>query len=190
MTHNVTKATFGRYHCQGRSILFSVMSMSRKTSSSRKPALRFITKLSNPEQTRREHAQETAQDYVELVDDLIMENGAARAIDIARRLGISHVTVGKTIRRLEKLNLLVAPPYESITLTMIGKKMAAESRERHDLVLRFLLALGVPKGVAESDSEGIEHHVSKETLAAFKRFYRKIAASRTKRLNQPIKRKV
>lgn len=173
MTHDVTKATFAITHCQAKSHFQSVMATRHRTAPPQKPTRRFLSKLSNPQQTRHEHAQETAQDYVELVDDLIAENGSARAIDIARRLGISHVTVGKTLRRLEKLNLLIAAPYESITLTAIGKKMAAEARGKHDLVLRFLIALGVPAEVAESDSEGIEHHVSKETLAAFRRFLKK-----------------
>jgi len=43
-------------------------------------------------------------------------------------------------------------------------------RERHDLVVSMLTALGVPLAVAESDAEGIEHHVSRETLRAFQRF--------------------
>ncbi len=40
--------------------------------------------------TRNEHAQETAQDYVELIAELIAEAGEARAIDLARRLGVTH----------------------------------------------------------------------------------------------------
>lgn len=121
-------------------------------------------------QTRKEHAQEIAQDYVELIAKLIAEKGEARAIDLARCLCVSHVTVGKTIRRLQKLSLVRAPPYSSIVLTKSGEKLAQESRKRHEIVLGFLLALGVPNDIAESDSEGIEHHVSKETLAAFVRF--------------------
>lgn len=119
---------------------------------------------------REQHALETAEDYVELVAKLIEENGEARAIDIARVFGVSHVTVGKIIRRLQKLGLVSAEPYRSIFLTKAGHKLAEESKQRHEMVLKFLLALGVPQNIAETDSEGIEHHVSKETLKAFSNF--------------------
>lgn len=61
-------------------------------------------------------------------------------------------------------------PYRSIFLTEEGKSLAEHARERHDLVLRFLLALGVPQEVADVDAEGIEHHVSAQTLDAMRRF--------------------
>lgn len=117
--------------------------------------------------TREEHSQETAQDYVELIADLIDSAGEARVSDIARHLGITHVTVSRTIQRLKREGLVTAQPYRSIFLTEAGAALAKESRERHDIVVRFLRSLGIPPEVAESDAEGIEHHVSKETLAAF-----------------------
>lgn len=127
------------------------------------------TKLSIT-QTRLVHAEETAQDYVELIAELIDETGEARAIDIARRFNVSHVSVGKTLRRLQRLGLLTSKPYRSIFLTDSGRKLAVESRRRHELVYEFLIALGVPAKIATIDSEGIEHHVSPETLRAFERF--------------------
>jgi DtxR family manganese transport transcriptional regulator len=120
--------------------------------------------------TREEHSQETAQDYVELIAVLIAETGEARAIDLARRLGVTHVTVGRTIQRLQRDGFVTAQPYRSIFLTEAGRKLAAESRRRHEIVVEFLRSLGVPDAVAHSDAEGIEHHVSKETLEAFDRF--------------------
>ena len=123
--------------------------------------------------TREEHSQETAQDYVELIAKLIRDTGEARAIDIARILSITHVTVGRTIRRLQRLGLVSVQPYRSIFLTESGKDLAEESRCRHEIVLNFLIALGVPEHIAESDSEGIEHHVSKETLSAFSKFIKR-----------------
>ena len=117
--------------------------------------------------TRDEHAQETAQDYVELIADLIGEVGEARAIDLARRLGVTHVTVARTIQRLQREGLVTSLPYRSIFLTNSGRKLSEESRRRHETVVDFLKSLGVPAGVAQSDAEGIEHHVSQETLRAF-----------------------
>jgi DtxR family manganese transport transcriptional regulator len=88
-------------------------------------------------------------------------------IDLARRLGVTHVTVGRTIRRLQRDGLVTALPYRSIFLTDAGRKLSEESRRRHQIVVAFLQSLGIPAEVAHSDAEGIEHHVSKETLAAF-----------------------
>ncbi len=119
--------------------------------------------------TRSDHAQETAEDYVELINDLIRDAGEARAVDVARRLGVTHVTVTKTLARLKREGLLTSEPYRSIFLTPKGKRLADRSRKRHELVVDFLLALGVPRADAETDAEGIEHHISPRTLQAMKR---------------------
>src|SRR5262245_52244007 len=121
---------------------------------------------------RMHHANETAQDYVELIDDLIRERGEARSVDMAQRLGVSHVTVTKTIKRLRDAGLVRSEPYRSIFLTDQGQSLASECRQRHQDVADFLLAMGVPPDTAEIDAEGIEHHVSDETLQAMRRFTR------------------
>ncbi len=120
--------------------------------------------------TRSDHARETAEDYVELIDDLARETGEARAVDVARRLGVTHVTVTKTLDRLTREGLRPSEPYRSVFLTATGKRLADKSRKRHELVVEFLLALGVPRKDAETDAEGIEHHISPRTLQAMKRF--------------------
>lgn len=102
-----------------------------------------------------------------MIAELIATTGEARAIDLSRRLGVTHVTVGRTIQRLQRAGLVTAQPYRSIFLTDAGRKLAEESRRRHKIVLDFLKSFGVPEAVAQSDAEGIEHHVSNETLAAF-----------------------
>ena len=66
-------------------------------------------------------------------------------------------------------SLVETEPYGPVSLSPAGEKLAASSRRRHEVVLRFLLSLGVSREVAEIDSEGIEHHVSAETLEAFQR---------------------
>ncbi len=120
--------------------------------------------------TRREHAMETAQDYVEAIADLSRVHGEARAVDLARRLGVSHVTVIRAVSRLQRDGFVSSRPYRSIFLTEKGTRLAEESRYRHEVVLAFLQALSVPEGIAQNDAEGIEHHVSPETLAAFQRY--------------------
>jgi DtxR family manganese transport transcriptional regulator len=120
-------------------------------------------------QTRREHATETAEDYVEAIAELTAADGEARAVGLARRLGVSHVTVIRTVARLRRDGYVFAEPYRSIALTDKGRRLAEASRRRHQLVVEFLRALGVPEPVAQNDAEGIEHHVSPATLAAFER---------------------
>jgi DtxR family manganese transport transcriptional regulator len=121
---------------------------------------------------------ETAEDYVELIAALIAETGEARAIDMARRLGVTHVTVGRTIQRLQRGGLVTTQPYRSIFLTDAGRTLAEKARRRHQTVVEFLRSIGVPASVAESDAEGIEHHVSEETVAAFRKLLAR--AGRTK----------
>jgi len=122
----------------------------------------------NPGRTREEHSQETALDYAELIAELISTTGAARVTELARRLGVTHVTVNRTIQRLQRGGLVRARrPYHSILLTDAGWKLSEESRRRHEIVVGFLKSIGIPDAVARSDAEGMEHHVSKKTLAAF-----------------------
>ena len=122
------------------------------------------------QRTREDHSRERAEDYVELIEGLIREKGEARAVDMAERLGISHVSVSRTVQRLKREGFVTMVPYRSIFLTDRGAELARQARERHSLVHRFLLALGVPAEVADTDAEGIEHHVSDQTLDAMRRF--------------------
>ena len=122
---------------------------------------------------RTDNAAETAQDYAEAIAELIERDGEARPTDHARMFGVSHVTVIRTVARLQRDGLLTTKPYRSIFLTSEGAALAAECRERHAMVVSLLLALGVPRAAAESDAEGIEHHLSAETISAFRAFLRR-----------------
>jgi len=138
----------------------------------RKPAEQSRTTGQPAENFRRlrhDHAGETAQDYVEAIADLKAAVGEARVVDLARRLGVTHVTVNRTLARLRRAGYVNTRPYRAIFLTDAGCKLAEESKRRHETVVAFLQSLGVPKKTAEMDAEGIEHHVSPETLAAFER---------------------
>jgi DtxR family manganese transport transcriptional regulator len=119
---------------------------------------------------REARAAEVMEDYAELIADLVTADGAARPQNIARRLGVSHVTVIKAISRLESLGLATARPYHGVCLTETGLALAERVRARHRIVVDLLVAVGVPREEAESDAEGIEHHVSPVTLEAFARF--------------------
>ena len=129
-------------------------------------------RAANFRRVREAHQTEVAEDYVELIGDLIEETGEARVVDLANRLGVTNATVNGTIQRLVRDGLVTSEPYRSIFLTSDGAKLAAAARERHETVRDFLTALGVDAKTADADAEGIEHHVSKATLTAFPKFLR------------------
>ena len=127
------------------------------------------------EAVREARRSETAEDYVELIDDLIKATGEARVVDVAARMGGSHPTVNRILARLVKEGLVSTQPYRSIFLTQEGTNLAQESRERHRIVVEFLCALGIEETTAERDAEGIEHYVSTETIEAFQRWTGKLS---------------
>jgi DtxR family manganese transport transcriptional regulator len=119
---------------------------------------------------RDAHASEIVEDYVELIADLTDASGEARAVDLARRLGVTAATVNNTLKRLERDGFLTSAPYRAVFLTDAGRALAERCRRRHAIVRDFLVALGIDPVTADEDAEGIEHHVSETTLAAFERF--------------------
>jgi DtxR family manganese transport transcriptional regulator len=147
----------------------------RKSAAAGKLAVRPASQQAeNLRRSRRDRAVETAQDYVEAIADLSVSLGEARVVDLARRLGVTHVTVNRTLARLQRSGFVNTKPYRAIFLTAAGNKLADECKRRHETVLAFLHSLGVSEKTAEMDAEGIEHHVSPETLAAFQRRLKKI----------------
>jgi DtxR family manganese transport transcriptional regulator len=146
-----------------------------KRASGRPPASDGFRKV------RRDHARETAEDYVEAIASIIDGRGACRVADLARLMRVSHVTVVKTVDRLVAVGLVRKEPYGPATLTPAGLRLARAARVRHERVLAFLRSIGVPEPVARRDAEGLEHHVSPETISAMARFAGSAApvASRT-----------
>ena len=140
-----------------------------------------MTELTGPERRaaafrrmREAHRTEMAEDYVELISDLILANGEARLADLALHIGVTSATATKVVQRLQRAGLVESRPYRSIFLTKEGDAIAEMSRRRHRIVEDFLRALGIDELTVEADAEGIEHHVSAETLAAFERLTREL----------------
>ena len=121
-------------------------------------------------QTREARRNALVEDYVELIADLIHQYGEARPVDIAERFGVRAPTVTKTLNRLAREGLITREKYRSVFLTEAGRTLAQECRRRHEIVLRFLIRLGLDPETAERDAEGIEHHVSEQTLALFESY--------------------
>src|SRR2546423_14330773 len=108
------------------------MALQTKSKKARSGAKRQAENLS---QTRREHATEIAEDYVEAIADLMAESGEARVVDLAKRLGVTHVTVNRTIVRLQKAGLVTSQPYRAIFLTDRGRSLAIDCKTRHETVV-------------------------------------------------------
>ena len=135
----------------------------RKASGSKKAAARH-------DRVRRQHSDELAEDYVEASDALLEKSGQARVTDLQGIFGVSHVSVIRALKRIEERELIERTDASGWQLTETGKAMAVASASRHALVVRFLSALGVGDAQAEADAEGMEHHISQETLKAMERF--------------------
>jgi DtxR family manganese transport transcriptional regulator len=126
--------------------------------------------------TREDHRTEIAEDYVELIYRLGQmaqsegSSGIVRTADLVRSLDVAQPTVTKALDRLQREGLVRVKPRQHVELTEAGLALAARSHQRHEMIVQFLEALGVPRAVADLDAEGIEHHVSEQTLAAMERF--------------------
>ncbi len=121
-------------------------------------------------QARAAQAMAVLEDYAEMIGDLLEEMGEARITDIARRMGVTHPTATKAVARLKREGLAISRPYRGVFLTDEGLALADRVRARHRTVVAVLVALGVPPETAELDAEGMEHHVSEVTLAAFESY--------------------
>jgi len=118
---------------------------------------------------RAAHRAERAEDYVEAVAAIIARAGLCRICDLARHMGVSHVTVTRAAGRLREAGLIDPGPRRPLTLTPAGRRLARRTQEKHEVVLRFLLHIGVPPRAAALDAEGLEHHVSEGTIRAMRR---------------------
>ena len=119
---------------------------------------------------RNQNKNEILEDYVEAIQEISEIKGDIKNADLSIHFGVSQATINKNLKILISSKLATSEPYRSIFLTDKGKKLAAISKEKHEIVYKFLIKLGVSKKTAQYDSEGIEHHVSDETLKLMKNF--------------------
>lgn len=131
------------------------------------------TRSSSPQlfkTTQNRKSIELLEDYVEAINEILNSKGSVKNVDLCKYFGVSNATVSKNILRLIKAKLVHSEKYKNIFLTIDGKKLAEKSNIRHEILFNFLTKLGVPRKIAEIDSEGMEHHISKETLSVMKKF--------------------
>lgn len=104
------------------------------------------------------------EDYLERIYSLIEEKGYARVSDIAEALEVHPSSVTKMVQKLDKDKYLVYEKYRGLVLTSKGKKVGKRLVDRHALLEGFLRTIGVNEENIFQDVEGIEHHLSWESI--------------------------
>ncbi|MCC8191046.1 MAG: metal-dependent transcriptional regulator [Planctomycetes bacterium] len=120
------------------------------------------------------------EDYLEAIYHLSTSENGARSRDIAESLNVHKSTVTSALRALREMRLIHYSPYEAVTLTDEGKKVARDVVRRHDTLKGFFTeVLGVDAAMAEKAACGMEHSMPREIvdkLALFARGIRKTQA--------------
>jgi len=108
-----------------------------------------------------------SQDYLEQIFHLIAQKGYARSVDIASNLGVSQASVSAMLKRLGSEGLVIYEKYRGVVLTPKGSDLAEYVIKRHEVLTRLLRHFGLDEETIYRDVEGMEHHISAQTLKAF-----------------------
>jgi Mn-dependent DtxR family transcriptional regulator len=117
---------------------------------------------------------QSAEDYLERIQELIQEKGYARMVDIASSLNVRQASVTSMVQKLADLGYVNYVKYRGLVLTDKGREVADRIQRRHETLTRFFSLLGLDSETQQLDIEGIEHHLSAETvdcLAALAEFF-------------------
>ena len=114
---------------------------------------------------------ESGQMYLETIHVLLQKNERVRAIDVGAKLGYSKPSVSRAMGILKKNEYIVVDNDGYITLTADGKKIAEQLYERHTLLSKMLMSLGVDEKTATEDACKMEHVISEKTFDAIKQHY-------------------
>lgn len=106
------------------------------------------------------------EDYLEQIHNLIDEKGYARVVDVAKNLGLAQASVTNMMQRLDADGLVNYEKYRGVVLTSEGEEIALAIIRRHQSLETFLGLFGLDDATIYEDVEGMEHHISPETLAA------------------------
>lgn len=117
------------------------------------------------------HILESGQDYLERILMIKNKKGVVRSIDIANELNFSKPSVSVAMKKLREEHLIEVDEKGYITLTDEGYKIAAGILERHVVISKMLISLGVNEKTALEDACKIEHDLSEETFQAIKNHY-------------------
>ncbi len=112
---------------------------------------------------------ESAEDYLEQILMQEEQQGYARSVDIAIALGFSKASVSIAMKNLRENGYITMDESSRIRLTPAGFAIAGPIYERHRMLSRFLMSLGVGKDTAMRDACKMEHDLSEETYQAMLR---------------------
>lgn len=112
---------------------------------------------------------ESAEDYLETILMLSKVLPVVRAVDIAAEMGFKKSSVSVAMKHLREQNHITVNDSGFISLTDSGRKIAEMIYERHEVIMKVLEKLGVPKKIASEDACKIEHYLSEESFAAIKK---------------------
>ncbi|HEX7862916.1 MAG TPA: transcriptional regulator MntR [Verrucomicrobiae bacterium] len=107
---------------------------------------------------------QSAEDYLERIHELIQEKGYARVVDIASSLKVKQASVTSMVQKLGELGYINYEKYRGLILTDKGREVALNIQKRHETLSRFFSLLGLDPKTQQADIEGIEHHLSPETV--------------------------
>jgi Mn-dependent DtxR family transcriptional regulator len=105
------------------------------------------------------------EDYLEQIHQLIETKGYARVVDISKNLEISQASVTNMIQRLHGEGYVIYERYRGVIMTEQGRQIGREIARRHEVLTRLLAAFGLDPVTVHEDVEGMEHHISRQTLA-------------------------
>ncbi|WP_333860591.1 metal-dependent transcriptional regulator [Clostridium sp.] len=120
--------------------------------------------------------QESAENYLETILVLSKRNGSVRSIDIVKELGFTKPSISVAMKNLRQNNYIIMDEEGYIKLTSDGLKIASKVYERHIIISKVLVKLGVCEKQAAEDACRIEHVISEESFEAIK----KVAAKMNK----------
>ena len=112
----------------------------------------------------RPRPSQSAEDYLERIHELIEEKGYARVVDIASSLQVKQASVTSMVQKLAEAGYLKYEKYRGLILTRQGRKVAREIQSRHETLSRFFSLFGLDPESQRHDIEGIEHHLSPDTV--------------------------
>ena len=111
---------------------------------------------------------ESAEMYLETIYELSLRNASVRSIDVAETMGYSKPSVSRAVGLLKQGGYLLMDKDGFLTLTDSGVAVAKKIYERHTVLSRALMMLGVRKEIAAEDACKIEHVISDETFDTIK----------------------
>ncbi len=115
--------------------------------------------------------KESAENYLETIFVLLKKHGCVRSIDVANEMHFTKASISVAMKRLREDNYIVVQQDGTIQLTAAGRDIAASVYERHQIIAKILIALGVNAETAYEDSCKIEHDLSPESFEKIKNYF-------------------